>query len=303
MIGRGRAVHRLLAHVVLAAVAVAALAVPLAAAAPTEPPAFTIHSVRDSGFDARPGGPIFVLFVGTDARAGVEGERGDALHLIGVNPATGATTMINLPRDLWVGVPGHGTTKITMAYWFGRDALTAQTVSELVGVPISYVVSTDFAGFQGLVDDMGGIDVDVPFAMNEPISGAVFPAGPAHMTGGQALAFSRNRYVPNGDLLRTQHQALLMVTALGKARAEATSPASTLRLIGIMARRTRLQGGSWTDAYRMARLALSIDPASIRNVTVPARLGFAGPEAVVFLGPGAGELFADFRDDATLQSH
>ncbi|MGI8794438.1 MAG: LCP family protein [Acidimicrobiales bacterium] len=275
------------------------------AASPSAPdePTFTIHATRDGGFESRPSGAVFILFIGTDARAGFEGERGDALHLVGVNPETGVATMLNLPRDLWVPMPGFGTKKITLAYLLGRDDLTARTVGQLVGVNISYVVSTDFAGFIGLVDDMGGVDVDVPLAMNDRLSGAVFEAGSRHMNGVQALAFSRNRMVPDGDLRRTEHQALLLLAALRKARAEAASPASSLRLIATMARRTRLTGGSWTDVYRLTRLALAIDPGTIRTVTVPSSIGFVGPEAVVFVRPEAEGLFADLRDDATLQNH
>lgn len=265
--------------------------------------AVTVTAVRNTAFESRPAGPLFVLFIGTDARAGFEGERGDAVHLVGVNPATGQATVLNLPRDVYVDVPGHGRNKLTIAYLLGRDELMARAVSQFVGVPIAYVVSVDFAGFQALVDEMGGVEVHVPFAMADRNSGAIFPAGPRRMTGGEALAFARNRNIPDGDIRRSEHQGWMLLSALAQARAEATSPVSTLRLVGIMARHTRIQGGSWTDVYRLARLALSLDPAAVRNVTMPSRIGFAGPEAVVFPGPGAGELFADFRDDGVLQAH
>lgn len=290
---------------VAVAIAVVLAAGLLAIARPvaSEQAAVTVTAVRDTGFEARPGGPVFVLLIGTDARAGFEGERGDALHVVGVNPVTAQATVLNIPRDAYVDVPGYGRNKITLAYLLGRDELTARAVSQLVGVPISYVVSVDFAGFQNLVDEMGGVDVHVPFAMFDRNSGADFPAGMRRMTGGEALAFARNRSIPDGDIRRSEHQGWMLLSALAQAKTEATSPASTLRLVGIMARHTRVQGGSWTDIYRLARLALSLDPAHVRNVTMPSRMGFAGREAVVFPGSGTAELFADFRDDGVLQAH
>lgn len=295
--------RRLMAGVAVTVVALVAALVPVAGPVASEPGALTIRAVRDTAFEARPGGPLFVLFIGTDARAGFDGERGDALHLVGIDPGKRQATILNIPRDTYVDIPGHGRHKLTLAYLLGGDDLTVQTVSHLVGVPISYAVSTDFAGFKGLVDDMGGIDVHVPFAMDDRNSGAVFSEGPMHMTGSQALAFARNRAVPDGDIRRSEHQGWMLLSALAKAKAESTSPASTLRLIGIMARRTRMQGGSWTDVYRLARLALSLDIGAVRNVTMPSRIGFAGREAVVFPAPAAGSLFQDFRDDGVLQSH
>ncbi len=291
--------RRALAAVIAVTFASAAFA---ARATPSGPPAIVVHRVDEAGFGPVRDAPFFVLVVGHDGREGVEGRRGDALHVIGVNPAEGRATILNIPRDTWTNIPGHGTEKITMAYWFGGAQLQVKAVAGLTGVPISFVVTTDFAGFQTMVDEVGGIDVDVPFAMDEPLSGAVLPQGPAHLDGRLALAFARNRHVPNGDLVRTGHQGLLLLAALAKARAEATGPVETLRLLGVVARNTEVEGVAFDELYRLARLAVSIDPANVRNVTLPSRLGEIGAAQVVFTAPEARALLADFRDDAVLQS-
>jgi anionic cell wall polymer biosynthesis LytR-Cps2A-Psr (LCP) family protein len=139
-------------------------------------------------------------------------------------------------------------------------------------------------------------------AMNDAASGARFSPGVNHLDGANALAFSRNRHIPDGDIRRTEHQGLLILAALAKLRGD-TSAAATIRHLAVLARHARLDGVRLTEAFRLGRLALSLDPASVRNVTMPSSLGTAGAASVVFPAPGADALFADFRDDAVLQAH
>ena len=114
---------------------------------------------RTGGSDATPapGAPVYVLVVGSDARLGETVARGDAIHVIGVNPSSGQATMLDIPRDTGAAIPGHGTDKINAAMSTGGPELLAQTVSNFVGVPISYVITTNFDGFMGMVDDLGGV--------------------------------------------------------------------------------------------------------------------------------------------------
>lgn len=265
--------------------------------------AFVIHKIDDAHFAPAPPGVVFLLAIGSDERAGLGGARGDALHLIAVNTTARRATMLDIPRDTYVEIPGHGRNKINSAYEFGGPDLEAATVSHLVGVPITYVITTHFAGFQAMVDEMGGIDINVPFPMNDPFSGARFPAGHVHMNGGQALAFSRNRHIPDGDLRRSEDQGALILAALDKLRGQGTSASQTLRYLTVLARHTRTQGMSLRDLYRLGRLGLSIDPGNVRNVVAPSRLGTVGAASVVFSAPNAAPLFADFRDDGVLQTH
>jgi anionic cell wall polymer biosynthesis LytR-Cps2A-Psr (LCP) family protein len=138
--------------------------------------------------------------------------------------------------------------------------------------------------------------------MNDPNSGAFFEPGVHHMDGHAALAFSRNRHIGSGDLTRTYNQGVLILAGLRKLRAD-QGPTSVFRTLNVLLRRARVDGVGPMDLYRLGRLALSIDPASVRNVVMPARLGQVGAASVVFVGPGADSLFADMRDDAVLQTH
>ena len=264
---------------------------------------YQLHRIDEAQFPPPPGQPVFLLVVGSDARPGEAAGRGDALHLIGVNPEAGRATILNIPRDSWVPVPGRGTDKINSANLVGGPRLQAAAVAQLVGVDIPFVISTDFAGFTAMVDELGGVDVDVPFRMADANSGAFFQAGPNHLDGFGALAFSRNRGIPDGDLRRTEHQGLLILAALAKLRSEQPDTLKTMRWLSVLLRNGRFDGAGLVDLYHLAKLALSIDVANVRAVTVPGSPGQAGNQSVVFLSPAASGLFADFRDDAILQSH
>jgi LCP family protein required for cell wall assembly len=264
-------------------------------------PAVVIHRVDEAHFSPAPGDPVFMLVVGSDMRPGQDAGRGDALHLIGMNPSLGKATILNIPRDTWVAIPGHSRSKINDALALGGAPLQAQAVGQLVGVAVSFVITTDFEGLIAMVDDLGGVDVDVPIAMDDSFSGAKFAPGRAHLDGHQALAFTRNRHIPDGDLRRTEDQGLLILAALAKLRAD-SGPVATMHDLGVLFRHTRMDGVGVRDLYRMGRMALTLDPANVRNVTMPATLGWEGAASVVFPGPGAAGLFADFRDDAVLES-
>jgi hypothetical protein len=96
---------------------------------------------------------------------------------------------------------------------------------------------------------------------------------------------------------------MIIIAALAKLRAAGPSAANTAKWLSVLLRNGTFDGASVPDLYRLGRLALSIDAANVRNVTMPGVIGTAGGASVVFVAPEAGSLFADFRDDAILQSH
>ena len=272
--------------------------------APAQEPAFTIHKTDEASFTARaPGAPFFLLLVGNDGRPGLEGIRGDGIHLVGVNPAQHTATIVNIPRDTWVDIPTYGPEKITRAMEFRGLQGQVQTVAALTGVNFSFVVTVGFEGFKNLVNEMGGLHVQVGSRMFDRNSGADFQPGRVHMMGEGALSFSRNRNIPNGDIARTTNQGWLLIGALERAREVAHSPLDTMRLLGMTVRHTQFEGVGVRDLYTLLTTGLQIDPANVRNVTMPAANGKVGKADGVFAAGGSQELFADFRDDAILQSH
>ena len=265
--------------------------------------AIELHAVEGASFMPGPTQPVFILVLGSDERAGLDGARSDAIHLVGVNPAAGRGTIINIPRDTYVEVPGHGRNRINEAYNIGGPQLAAATVAYLTGVQPSLVAVTTFPGLAAMVDELGGLEMDVPMPMNDVNSGAVFPGGRQRLSGAQVLALSRNRYIPGGDFTRTANQGHILLSALTQLRGAGASPSNAVRWTATLVRHTRLEGVGVGDLYRLGVLGLSFDPAAIRNVTAPATLGWAGRNSVVYLRQESIGLFADFRDDAVLQSH
>lgn len=305
MTARRRTLRRALVVVDLVLVVAAVASLLLWSPAPSSAQAtFTIHKVDDASFTPPSRAePFFVLLIGNDGRAGLDGIRGDALHVVGVNPAAGSATILNIPRDTYVPIPGLGSAKINDAYKQAGLAKQVETVAAFVGVTPSFVVETNFEGFMAMVDEMGGLQVNVASRMFDRNSGADFQPGRVHMMGPGALSFARNRNIPNGDIARTTNQGWLLVGGLERAREVATSPFETIRMLGILARRTRYDGVSLRELHNLVQLGLTIDPANVRNVTMPSAIGKVGAADVVFPGAGAQELFADFRDDAILQNH
>ena len=172
--------------------------------------------------------------------------------------------------------PATASTRSNASHTFGGPRLEADTIGAAFGVQIPYVIDTDFDGFIGMVDDMGGLTVNVPYRMQDSFSGADFQPGVQKLDGHQALSYARNRHqFPNSDLTRTQNQGYLILQALTQFRAANTGPIGTLDLLADLGRHARLDGIGLKDLYGLGRLGLSIDPAQVKNVLVPVvqRLG------------------------------
>jgi LCP family protein required for cell wall assembly len=251
--------------------------------------------------------PFFALVLGTGARSDDPAQSpddpglADAVHVIGVNPALKAATILDIPRD----TEGPGGAKIN-SYIVnnpgGNDLRTeADAVSSIVGVPITWVIRANFPHFQQMVDEIGGIDVNIPTPMDDDFSGAHFAAGPTHLNGEQALQFSRDRHsFSNGDLSRSSNQGLLILSALQTIQAKHPSAGDTVRLLATFGRHTKLDGVGMSDLFHMGSLTLTFDPAAVKNVVLP--VGSGGGSNLVKSGD-AGGLLADFADDGVLQSH
>ena len=241
-----------------------------------------------------PTSPFFILLIGNDSRPGVGGSRGDALHLVGVNPKKHKATMIDIPRDTcWNG------DKINSANATGGAPAQAEAVGGLVGVHVSYAVDVDFDGFTSMIDAVGGFTLNVPFEMHDADSGAFFHPGVQHMTGDLALRFSRDRHdFPQSDIIRTNNQGLVILAGIRQMQQSASNAAGQFHLITLLYQHAQLMNLGVTDLYRLGRLVQDIPVSNIRNVTIP-----IGGGNCLSLGGDAPGFFADFRDDAILESH
>jgi len=252
--------------------------------------------------EAVPDKLVFILVAGSDARPNEDllHTRADSVHLLCVNPATGQGTLLGFPRDSWVEIPGHGRGKLNNALALGGPDLLAATVRRLTGLPVDYYVITGFPGLMAMVDDLGGVDVFVDRRMNDRNSGARFQRGWHHFTGGEALAFSRDRTdVERGDLTRSEHQGLVMLSALAKMRAEVADDTGVARWVGVLVKHARFDVPP-ARLPALGALARRLDPARLQNVVAPGRVGTTAGQSVVFLTTEAARLFEDLRADAVV---
>jgi LCP family protein required for cell wall assembly len=148
------------------------------------------------------GDQLIFLVVGSDSREELDdltnfgsagGQRGDVIMLVKVDRSTGDATILSIPRDLWVDIPGYGENKINAAYAYGGPSLMVQTIQENLGIPINHYVEVGFAGFMAIVDEVGGIEIDFPNDARDLSSGLSVSAGTQTLDGEQALAYARSR--------------------------------------------------------------------------------------------------------------
>jgi len=165
--------------------------------------------------------PINVLLLGSDTDPKFTGVYDTQIMIVvTINPALKRVSMLSIPRDLWVPIPGLGMGKVGTAYHAGGVALARETIERDFGIPIHYYAWVGLDGFIKVIDTFGGVDVDVshpivddayPDDVNSPDPYAYrrlyIPAGPQHLDGTRALEYVRSRH---GDLIgdfgRSQRQ-------------------------------------------------------------------------------------------------
>jgi LCP family protein required for cell wall assembly len=160
------------------------------------------------------------LLVGSDSREGLSaeerkllhagnagGRRTDTIILLHKPSDGGPPTMVSLPRDSYVPIPGHGRNKLNAAYAFGGAPLLAQTVERVTGIRLDHYTEIGFGGFVGVVDSIGGVELCPPKAIKDKKSGLNVKAGCQEMDGPTSLGYVRARYFdPKGDLGRVERQ-------------------------------------------------------------------------------------------------
>ncbi|MGI9124073.1 MAG: LCP family protein [Mycobacterium sp.] len=131
------------------------------------------------------------------------------------------TTMVSLPRDSYVDIPGWGKDKINSAYTEGGPSRLAQTVEQATGLRLDHYAEIGFAGFGHVVDALGGVRMCLPEPVADPLAGIDLAAGCQRLNGRDALGYVRSRATPRADLDRMIHQREFMAALLARA----TTPA------------------------------------------------------------------------------
>lgn len=255
------------------------------------------------------------LLVGSDSRQNLSpeqqaqlatgGDLGDGrtdtillVHIPGIASSTKAT-MVSIPRDSYVSIPGYGSDKINAAFSVGGAPLLAQTVEEATGIRIDHYAEIGFDGFATMVDAVGGVTMCPVEPISDPLAGIDLPAGCQKLDGRSALGFVRTRATPRADLDRMHHQQEFMSALLHRA----TSPAvllNPLRWYPMADAATRSVTVNEDDhVWNLARLAWAMH-GDVLTTTVPIGEYTSGDvgSVVVWDDALAGQLFDALRTDA-----
>lgn len=154
--------------------------------------------------------PVTILVLGRDTRdTENDAGRADIIMLFHLDPEENTGSLLSIPRDTLVEIPGYGEDKINAAYAYGGEELMIRTINSFLGAEINHYVTLDFEGFIELIDAVGGVDITIERPIVDPKSGANFASGDHHLTGEQALSYTRSRSTELGDIGRIQRQQQL----------------------------------------------------------------------------------------------
>jgi polyisoprenyl-teichoic acid--peptidoglycan teichoic acid transferase len=234
-----------------------------------------------SGFQYQVTRPVNILVMGIDrvpeAQQGsdtiFEG-RSDTMLLIRVDPEQQTVNLLSIPRDTQVEIPGIGLTKINQANASGGPALVNQVIGKNFGnVPIDRYVRVSTDAFKELVDQLGGIQVYVPYDMNYKDDTQKLyidlKQGNQTLNGGQAEQFARFRNDSYGDIGRVQRQQVLLKALRGKL----SHPTVVTRVPGILQVMQKYVDTnlSFEEMLALVNFGLKLDQKNVKMVLLPGR--------------------------------
>lgn len=257
------------------------------------------------------------LLVGSDSRQDLSPEqqsefatggdlgdgRTDTILLVHV-PSLGSgvpTTMVSIPRDSYLPIPGHGEDKINAAFAIGGAPLLAQTVEKATGLRLDHYAEIGFDGFAVMVDAVGGVTMCPPEPISDPLAGIELPAGCQKLDGRSALGYVRTRATPRADLDRMINQRQFMAALMHRA----ASPAVLLNPLRWYPMAHAASGAMTVDqgahVWDLLRLGWALH-GTVTTTTVP--IGeFTGSDSgsvVVWDGDAAARLFQALQTDSAV---
>ncbi|HNY99641.1 MAG TPA: LCP family protein [Anaerolineaceae bacterium] len=246
---------------------------------------------------------ITILLMGLDYRDWEAGEvpRTDSMILLTIDPMTSSAGMLSIPRDMWVNIPGYDYYKINQAYYFGEldqlpgggPALAVKTVESFIGVPINYYAQIDFGAFVRVIDEIGGVKIDVPEKITiDPIGDSpkvTLEPGRYTLNGELALAYARSRKGSGDDFARAERQQQVILAVRDRILQFDQMPSLVTKAPKIY---QEISSGLQTNltfdqAFRLGLLAMELPAENIRKAVIgPSEVEFAkSPDGLDILIP------------------
>jgi LCP family protein required for cell wall assembly len=272
------------------------------------------------------------LLVGSDTREGLTkeqmkelrvgstktaaGGRSDTMLLVHISKARDKAMIVSLPRDSLVTIPAHrssdGTkdiaaakSKINAAFAWGGAPLLIETVELATNLRIDHYIEINFAGFAGIVDALGGIEVCTKKDIDDPKSHLVLAAGVHTLNGIESLKYVRTRGIDGlGDIGRMQRQQQFMSSVLRKATSTGVllNPIKLVNFFNAAIATVKTDSGlNESDLLTLAKQLRNLSASNVRTLTVPIDNPNAYADGVgsvvTWDSVLAGELFQRLRDD------
>ncbi|MBK5224039.1 MAG: LCP family protein [Acidimicrobiia bacterium] len=260
-----------------------------------------VGSDSREGFD--PNDPNAGAVLGDGAGEPGAGERSDTMLILRTGPD--GALMTSIPRDLFVTRSDGSQGRINAAYRDGPASLI-QTVQQGVGIPVHHYVEVDFVTFAGLVDAVGGVQIELPNPARDTHSGLNLPeAGTVTLDGVQGLAYVRSRRYeeltpggwvadPTGDLGRVQRQQLFLRSVMGEV-GSTRNPIELMRISSAVSGGLRIDDSMGAfDALSFARSLRGLQPESVALPTYPFRTD-GGAAVLGLVEPDAASVIARFN--------
>jgi LCP family protein required for cell wall assembly len=250
-------------------------------------------NIKRIALGAHPGGAADVdgsenfLLIGSDSRNGATpaqlkaagttldggGTNTDVMMVAHIYPGDSGVSVVSIPRDSWVDIPGHGYGKLNSAYSEGGAGLLVSEVQQLTGLHIDHFMMVNFFGFMDISNAVGGVRVCLPQAVNDHNSGLDLPAGYSTIKGSTALAFVRDRdSFATGDLDRIRHEQEFISATLKKAESTGVllNPFTLNSLLDAVTKSITTDNGlGISDLRNLAQAFHNISPGAVQFATYP----------------------------------
>ncbi|MGQ0631891.1 MAG: LCP family protein [Sporichthyaceae bacterium] len=255
------------------------------------------------------------LIVGSDSREGLSkkqrqelatgkagGQRADTMMLLHIPDSGGGPTLVSLPRDLLVPIPGRSQNRLNAAFSFGGAPLLVRTVEAFTQIRIDHYAEIGFGGLFDLVNAVGGVELCIKEARKDPKAGLDIKKGCQNLDGGEALGYARSRASTRGDFDRVDQQRQIVGALMDKVASPMTV-LNPLRAWSLATKGTGAlsidDGDHLIDLVRLAWAAKSLDSDGT-TTTVPIGREFtaSGVGSVVSSDPArATAMFTALRQD------